>query len=77
MKRALFVFLFIVGVGAWTKASAEDNRDADRQAIRAHLDKIFKAFAVRDIATIRKTHAEDWIGFTQGLDQSSMGSKGI
>jgi hypothetical protein len=45
---------------------AQDDRAADREAIRAHIDKIFRAFAERDCVTIRATHAENWIGFTSG-----------
>lgn len=43
-----------------------DDRASDRTAIRAHIEKIFTAFAQRDIPTIRATHAQDWIGFTMG-----------
>lgn len=41
-----------------------DGHDADRAAIRAHIERIFKAYVDRDCATIRATHAPDWIGFT-------------
>lgn len=42
-----------------------DDRDADRQAIRAHIEKIFNAFCDVDPATVRATHAQNWTGFTQ------------
>src|ERR1044071_2986253 len=62
---------------AQTAATAPDNeRATDRQAIRSHIDKIFKAYGLRDCATIRATHAPNWIGFTnnagsimRGLDE--------
>jgi len=44
--------------------AAQDDRAADREAIRAHIDKIFKAYLDRDCTTIRTTHAANWIGFT-------------
>ncbi|PYR74479.1 MAG: hypothetical protein DMF86_18260 [Acidobacteria bacterium] len=57
-------------------SAREDDRAADRKAIRAHIDKIFAAYIERDCATIRATHSKDWVGFTgvarsvvSGLDQ--------
>ncbi|HLA09214.1 MAG TPA: nuclear transport factor 2 family protein [Pyrinomonadaceae bacterium] len=44
----------------------EDHRTGDREAIRAHLDKIFRAYVNKDLPTIRATHGEDWTGFTIG-----------
>ena len=41
-----------------------DPRAKDRQEILAHIDSIFKAFAVRDRDTLRKTHLPDFRGFT-------------
>jgi hypothetical protein len=43
-----------------------DNRESDRQAIRDHLEKIFRAYVNKDLATIRATHAHNWTGFTLG-----------
>ena len=45
-------------------AAGDDGRESDRKAILAHIDKIFRAYADGDCATIRATHAPDWIGFT-------------
>lgn len=46
--------------------SRPENRDADREAIRDHLDTIFRAYVNKDLATIRATHAQNWTGFTLG-----------
>lgn len=43
-----------------------DDHTADREAIRAHIEKIFQAFVDRDCKTIRSTHSANWFGFTQG-----------
>lgn len=44
----------------------DDSRASDREAIRAHLDTIFRAYVNKDLATIRATHGEKWTGFTIG-----------
>lgn len=43
-----------------------DAHEADRQAIREHIDSIFQAYIARDVAKIRATHSEDWRGFRSG-----------
>src|SRR5918912_3304824 len=48
------------------RVAKDEARAADRQAIRAHIDKIFRAYIERDCNTIRATHAQNWIGFTGG-----------
>jgi len=54
----------IISTAAPTPVSTDKPRVADRQAIKAHIDKIFEAYIQSDCGTIRKTHAQDWIGFT-------------
>lgn len=51
-----------------------DGRDADRVAIRAHIESICQAFVDGDIEKIRATHAEEWRGF---LENSRTPIKGI
>ena len=46
--------------------ASSDDRESDRQAIRNHLEKIFRAYVDKDLATIRATHAQNWTGFTLG-----------
>jgi ketosteroid isomerase-like protein len=45
---------------------AADARDADRTAIRAHIDRIFQAFIHKDSAELRATHAANWLGYLEG-----------
>ena len=55
-------------------ASVQDDRAADRAAIRAHIESIFQAFINKDPAALRATHAENWLGY---LDSSGTMVKGI
>src|SRR5256884_5007884 len=47
-------------------ANIQDDRAADREAIRAHIDSIFQAFIRKDAAALRATHAENWLGYLEG-----------
>jgi len=40
-------------------AATDDDRSADRAAIRAHVDSIFKAFINKDSAALRATHDQN------------------
>jgi ketosteroid isomerase-like protein len=56
-----------VGVAEKTTAmNVQDDRAADREAIRAHIDSIFQAFIKKDAAALRATHAENWLGYLEG-----------
>src|SRR6476659_906416 len=44
-------------------ARAQDDRAADRAAIKAHIESIFQAFINKDNAALRATHAENWLGY--------------
>lgn len=55
-------------------ANAQDDRAADRAAVKAHIDSIFQAFIKKDVAALRATHAENWLGY---LDNSGRMLKGI
>jgi ketosteroid isomerase-like protein len=68
-----FVFLFALTALPFA-ARAQDDRAADRAAIRAHIDSIFQAFINKDPAALRATHAENWLGY---LDNSGRMLKGI
>jgi ketosteroid isomerase-like protein len=46
--------------------AADDDRTADRAAIRAHIDRIFQAFIHKDSAELRATHAANWLGYLEG-----------
>jgi ketosteroid isomerase-like protein len=47
-------------------ANIQDDRAADREAIRAHIDSIFQAFIKKDAAALRATHAPNWLGYLEG-----------
>lgn len=55
---------------AHSKPSAEvptkEDRKADRDAIRMHIDQIFHAYMNKDRGTVRSTHTHDWHGFSLG-----------
>lgn len=55
--------------------------DADRTAIRAHIDRIFKAYIAKDRAVVEATHDRDWRGFLtasqriiRGIDEYMRGA---
>jgi len=60
-----------------------DLRQADRDAIRAHIDKIFRAYIHKDGATLQSTHVPEWRGFLEssrttirGVDQYMAAANG-
>ena len=56
--------------------AAQDNRTADRAAIRAHIDRIFQAFIKKDAAELRATHAQNWLGYLEGSHTMIRGVEG-
>jgi ketosteroid isomerase-like protein len=60
LKRTL---CFLLAVAAF---AADDDRAADRAAIRAHIDRIFQAFIHKDRDELRATHAANWLGYLEG-----------
>jgi ketosteroid isomerase-like protein len=61
LVSALWVLLF----GAAT-TFGQDDRVADRTAIKAHIESIFQAFIDKDPAALRATHAQNWLGYLEG-----------
>ena len=47
-------------------AAPQEDRKADREAIRAHIDSIFQAFIKKDAAVLRATHEKNWLGYLEG-----------
>jgi ketosteroid isomerase-like protein len=47
-------------------AAPADDRQQDREEIRAHIDRIFQDFIRKDWADLRATHDENWRGFLTG-----------
>ena len=77
----LSLFSFLLGAALFaglttrvSTANVQDDRAADRAAIRAHIESIFQAFINKDPAALRATHAENWLGY---LDNSGTMIKGI
>jgi ketosteroid isomerase-like protein len=61
-----------------------DQRSADWDAIRGHIDKIFQAYIQKDAKVIRATHTNEWTGFMEssrttihGIDQYMKGANGF
>ena len=50
-------------------APAAEDRLEDRQAIRADIDAIYKAYIDKDRAKVRETHDTNWHGFLPGSRQ--------
>jgi len=77
----LFSFAFALVLMAATASAAssqnvQDDRAADRAAIRAHIDSIFQAFIKKDAAALRATHAENWLGYLEGSREMIKGVDG-
>jgi ketosteroid isomerase-like protein len=51
-------------------------RAGDREAIRAHIDRIFQAFIHKNSAELRATHAENWLGYLEGSRTMIRGADG-
>src|SRR6188474_987560 len=62
--------------GSFSEANLQDDRAADREAIRAHIDSIFQAFIKKDAAALRATHAENWLGYLEGSREMIKGIDG-
>jgi len=73
-RRAFSLIVFAVLIATAVSVSAQDDRASDRAAIKAHIDSIFQAFIKKDVAALRATHAENWLGY---LDNSGRMLKGI
>src|SRR4030095_1485226 len=75
------LFSFMLGAAVFatfttrvSTANVQEDRSADRSAIRAHIDSIFQGFIKKDPAALRATHAKNWLGY---LDNSGTMLKGI
>jgi hypothetical protein len=77
------LFTFVLGVALIaaittnvSTAKIQDDRAADREAIRAHIDSIFQAFIKKDAAALRATHAQNWLGYLEGSREMIKGIQG-
>jgi ketosteroid isomerase-like protein len=64
MRRYIPVVFLVLA--ATLGAASQDDRAADREAIRAHIDRIFQAFIKKDTAELRATHHQNWLGYLEG-----------
>src|SRR5262249_57261860 len=72
------------GVSAAAPAQPGDQRPAEVQAIRAHIEEIFEAYARKDRPSVRRTHAGEWRGFLRnspgvirGVDEYMRQAEGV
>ncbi|MEK6288026.1 MAG: nuclear transport factor 2 family protein [Acidobacteriota bacterium] len=63
---ALRTFAMLLVLATTLQAAPQDDRTADREAIRAHIDSIFQAFINKDAAKLRATHHQNWLGYLEG-----------
>ncbi len=77
------LFAFILGIALFnatllttSSMNIQDDRAADREAIRAHIDSIFQAFIKKDAAALRATHAPNWLGYLEGSRTMIKGVEG-
>jgi uncharacterized protein DUF4440 len=86
--RALFflVSLFTVDsvCGAQVRPALGNQRVADRDAIRQHINRIFQAYIQGDTDTIRATHSQEWRGYItpsrmilRGIDQYMQAAESV
>jgi ketosteroid isomerase-like protein len=69
LRRLVLIWVFSLALGAADGAQntgQDDGRQADRAAIRAHIDRIFQAFIKKDAAELRATHQQNWLGYLEG-----------
>jgi len=62
VRTIALLVLLLATIGA----APQDDRKADREAIRAHIDSIFQAFIDKDAAKLRATHHQNWLGYLEG-----------
>ena len=74
----LLLLLLALGAGMFSVVAVEgqDDRPADRKAIRAHIDSIFEAFIKKDKAALRATHHQNWLGYLEGSETMIRGIDG-
>jgi ketosteroid isomerase-like protein len=76
LSFSLLPFVLGAALFANINTNAQDDRTADRAAIRAHISSIFQAFIDKDPAALRATHAENWLGYLEGSPTAIKGIQG-
>lgn len=76
MRRAGIV-LWVISMATLAVAQIQpqpcEQRPADRDAIRRHIESIFQAFIDHDGPKLRATHASEWRGFLEGSQTAIRG----
>jgi hypothetical protein len=65
-KQLLLPFLLLACGSVAGVVLPRPDREADRAAIRAHVDRIFKGYIDKNRQVVLETHASDWRGFLSG-----------
>ena len=76
MRRATSIVLVLfMGSLAFAQLQPQpcNERPADRDAIRTHIESIFQAFIDHDGPKLRATHAPEWRGFLEGSQTAIRG----
>ncbi len=80
----LLVCATVLAATAAVPQALADDHEADRKAIRDHIDAVFQAYIKKDRATIQATHAQEWRGFLtqsrgiiRGLEQYMQAADGF
>ncbi len=68
--------VFVAATTGVTGGTVQEDRAADREAIRMHIDSIFQAFIKKDTAALRATHAANWLGYLEGSREMIKGVEG-
>ena len=76
LGAALFATFTTRVSNANVQGNLPSDRAADRSAIRAHIESIFQAFINKDAASLRTTHAENWLGYLEGSPTMIKGIEG-
>ncbi len=73
MNRLLLLLIALCTLLCASSAFAQDDRAADRAAIKAHIESIFDAFIKHDNDALRATHADNWLGYLEGSREAIKG----
>src|ERR1041385_3580980 len=73
MNRSTIVLFALCTLLLARPAFGQDDRAADRAAIKAHIESIFDAFIKHDNEALRATHAENWLGYLEGSREAIKG----
>ena len=80
MRKRMTLMAAAAAALAWTLAApfafAAQGREADEQAIRKEIERIFQAFIDKNRAELEATHGKNWRGYLTGSDTVIKGRDG-